>query len=307
MARRSYGGARPFFQRFWARVSILLLVLLAVAFLLMGRNSGAPGPFSALQRVADDAASPVMHVINMPYVGVRKAFAWVGSFWNSAARVRQLEAENRRLQQWESLSRALHAKLVTYESLLAMQGEQPVRVVSARLVAETHGPFVRSSLLRVGSDEGVHAGQAVVVPGGMIGRVVSAGNHSARVLLLTDLNSRVPVMLEGLKTRAMLAGDNTDFPRLEYIRKDTQVAGGIRVVTSGDDGILPEGLAVGEVIATVGPNQMPRVRLYADMSEIDYVQVLGLSAPKGPKEDTQIPALATANPDADNVERAGAR
>lgn len=294
MARRSYGsGAPSLFRGFWTRASILLLILLAVAFLLIGRNSDAPGAFPAARRATDDAVSPVMQVVNLPFSGFRKAVAWFGSYWNSAARVRELEAENRRLRQWEALSRALHGKLVTYERLLAMQGEQPVRVVSARLVAESHGPFVRSSLLRVGSDEGVQAGQAVVVPGGMIGRVVSAGNHSARVLLLTDLNSRVPVMIEGVNARAILAGDNTDFPRLEYVRKDLHIAGGTRVITSGDDGILPEGLAVGEVIPPDGPLQMPRVRLYAKMSQIDYVQVLGLAPPKAPAEDTQTPLAST--------------
>lgn len=295
MARRSYGGgSRRLFRGFWARASLFLLVLLAIAFLLMGRNAGVYGAFPGLRRTVDDAAAPVMEVVNLPFVGVRKAAGWVGSFWNSAARVRKLEAENQRLQQWESLSRALHGKLVAYEHLLAMQGEQPVRVVSARLVAETHGPFVRSSLLRVGSDEGVKAGQAVVVPGGMIGRVVSAGHHSARVLLLTDLNSRVPVMLEGTNVRAILAGDNTDFPRLEYLRKDAQVAAGTRVVTSGDDGILPEGLAVGELVPATGPLELPRVRLYADMTELDYVQVLGMNPPKAPSEDTQTPNIAQA-------------
>jgi len=274
MARR--GSTNPFgwLSGFWTRISLLLLILLAAGLLFAHKQTDQSSALNGLRTGSDDLASPVMQLVDLPLSGGRRGFDWLTSYWNSAARVRQLEVENRNLRQWESLSHALHGKVLRYEQLLNMKGEVEIQSISTRLVAETRGPFVRSALLRAGRRDGVAIGQAVVAPDGMVGRIVRAGNNSSRVLLLNDLNSRIPVRFAGTGARAILAGDNGQYPTLIYITKNFVPVPGTRISTSGDDGVLPSGIAIGEVMETATEEPL-RVRMFANLGTVDFVQVFG--------------------------------
>jgi len=126
--------------------------------------------------------------------------------------------------------------------------------IAARAVSETRGPFVQSALINAGAAKGVAEGDAVMSVNGLYGRVVRTGQNASRVLLMTDLNSRIAVMSQRSRGRAILSGDNTGAPSLEF-RRDGDWQIGDRVVTSGDDGTLPRGLPIGEVYAA-GPAAM---------------------------------------------------
>ncbi|VAV96499.1 Rod shape-determining protein MreC [hydrothermal vent metagenome] len=288
MARRGATGPFEWLRGFWTRASLVLLILISVGLLVSGRNSERETAFSGIRKIGDDVASPVMWVVNQPGNGFRYITHWIGSYWNAGKRVRELEAENKTLRQWEALSHALHSKILRYEQLLAMQGEAEVRVISTRIIAEAQGPFARSALLRAGRGDGVVKGQAVVDPDGLVGRIISVGNRSARVLLLNDLNSRIPVMFEGTLARAILAGDNSSDPKLIYTAREFIPKIGTRISTSGDDGVLPAGISVGEVVAVEeqGGVRELRVRMYANLSAIDFVQILAVQPIMPPEDET---------------------
>ena len=139
------------------------------------------------------------------------------------------------------------------------------------------GAFVRTVLLNAGTDDGVAVGQAAVNAEGLVGRVVEVGRRSARILLLTDLNSRVPVVVERSRVPAILAGDNSDHPRLSFTPVNAVFEPGDRIVTSGHGGMLPPGLPIGEVISTVGG--VARVRPYVDWTALEYLRVLDFTLP----------------------------
>jgi len=286
MAKNGAAGPFGWLRGFGTRASLVLLIIVSVALLVISRTSDEAVQFKAARQAVDEVASPPMQLIEWPLSGIRQLSNRLSSHWNASQRVLELEKENRSLRQWEALSRALHGKILRYEKLLNMQGEPLVRVVSTRLIAESRGPFVRSALLRVGRTSGVAQGQAVVDPDGMVGRIVTAGKHSSRVLMLTDLNSRVPVTFEGNLSRAILAGDNSKHPKLIYIHNGFVPPLGTIVSTSGDDGVLPGGLVVGKVIES-DAQQNIRVRLFANLNSIDYVQVLTRPAIIPPEQETE--------------------
>ncbi len=273
MAKRGSSGPFDWLRGFGTRASLLLLLLVSLALLVVSRTSEGEMPFKGLRRVVDDIAKPPMQLIEWPLSGIQKLNERIAAHWNASQRVLELERENRTLRQWESLSHALHAKILRYEKLLNIQGEDQIRVLSTRLISESRGPFVRSALLRAGSSSGVAEGQAVVDPDGMVGRIVTVGKYSSRVLMLTDLNSRVPVTFEGNTSRAILAGDNAKHPKLIYINNGFVPAISTRVLTSGDDGILPSGLMIGKVVE-IDEQHNVRVQLFANLNSVDYVQVL---------------------------------
>jgi rod shape-determining protein MreC len=152
----------------------------------------------------------------------------------------------------------------------------------ARVVGDSGGPFRHARLLDAGADRGISAGMPVLDEYGLVGRVLAAGRRSARILLLTDLNSRIPVVVAPSGDHAILEGDNSRRPRLGFLPLDPSLAPGDRVITSGRDGLLPPGLPVGEIESV--DDRGVTVRPFADFDRLDYVVVLQ-STPVRPPED----------------------
>ncbi len=256
----------------WARGLSIVLVLLSVALLAIDRARPEQSPFKGIKRIVADGTGPALTVLSAPFRALNQFSDGVASNINAAARVRELEQDNHNLLQWRDLALALHEKLVRYEELLgAPQAPTPI-VVTARVISDSGGPFVRARLVNVGTNDGVAQGQAVLTHQGLIGRVMSAGKQVSRVLLLTDLNSRVPVFVVETGAHAILAGDNGTNPRLIYVARDERLAPGMRIVTSGEDGVLPRGLAVGQVLKNSGEDW--QIALFARPEKVDFVSIL---------------------------------
>jgi rod shape-determining protein MreC len=128
-----------------------------------------------------------------------------------------------------------------------------------------------------GSRAGVAKGQAAVTGAGLAGRVLEVGERSARILLITDINARVPVVAERSRDQAVLAGRNSDLPEILYLSRDSDVKVGDRLVTSGQGGVFPAGLPVGEVISVTGGHV--QVRPYVDFSRLENIRLIDYSLP----------------------------
>ena len=150
--------------------------------------------------------------------------------------------------------------------------------ITGRVIANSGGAFLRNVLIDVGDRQGVERGQAALGGEGVAGRVTEVGSRASRVLLLTDLNSRIPVVLEDTRERAVLAGDNTSRPRLLYLPEKSAVQVGDRVVTAGSGGVFPPGLPVGAVSSIDGG--VVRVEPEAELYHLEFVRIVdfGLSA-----------------------------
>jgi rod shape-determining protein MreC len=226
----------------------------------------------------DDLLNPAQTVVAKPFDTLREIGTYAVDHMRVYEENRRLRAENRRLREWYQLAQAMRDKMDRYEEILSLNPDPGADYVMARVVAETDGPFVKTRVLNAGSKEGVAQDQAVLSEHGLVGRVVSVGARSARVLLLKDWNSRIPVMIERNDARAILAGDNSERPQLRYLKPGHGLVNGDRVITSGDGGLLPYGLAVGE--ALVDQQGQWRVRLYADDGAIDFVRVVKFNFPR---------------------------
>jgi rod shape-determining protein MreC len=195
-----------------------------------------------------------------------------------------LRQENERLRQWQAVALRLESENEALRRLLAFVPDPEARFVSARVIADAGGTFANSLLVFGGAAYGIAIGDAAVTGDGLAGRVVSVAPHSARILLLTDLNSRIPVLITTSGTRAILAGDNSPHPRLLHMTSDSLVVPGERIVTSGDAGAFPAGLPVG-VVASVDGGVI-RVKPYVERSRLDTVRIVdfGLAGIIGNRE-----------------------
>ena len=199
-------------------------------------------------------------------------------------RIIELEARVRELAQYEALAVSMAERLEVYESILNMQGEPDGAEVTARIMAEADGPFAEALLANAGRLNGVEEGYYAENDGGLVGRVVQVGERSARILKITDFNSRVPIMGESSGLRAIMfggrdgAGRLTDQPELgEFIL-------GERVLTSGEGGLFPRGVVIGAV-GSVGDDV--RVDLSMSRGQLGYVR-LKSSRQIEPPEDAPV-------------------
>jgi rod shape-determining protein MreC len=140
------------------------------------------------------------------------------------------------------------------------------------VLADSGSPFRQSVLLNVGARDGILDGWATMDGLGLVGRISGVGQSSSRVILLTDTNSRIPVTIQPAGQRAILSGDNTAAPLLDFLESPEEVRPGDRVISSGDGGVFPAGLLVGQVAQ--GPDKRLRVRLSADYERLEFLRVL---------------------------------
>ncbi len=240
----------------------------------------------------DDVVAPIQGVVAIPFAALRSGARGLSDHFDVHSENQRLKEENARLRAWYELSSAMRSKMERYEKLLALNPDPAAQVVTARVIGETSGPFVKTRLVNAGSTDGVEPGQAVLTETWLIGRIVTAGRSSSRVLLLKDLNSRVPVMAERNGARAILAGDNSDRPKIEFLRTGHGLVNGDRIVTSGDAGQLPRGLVIGEAVVDRGGAW--RVRLYGDDAPVDYVRVVRFTFPSPPEDEIAVPEIGAA-------------
>lgn len=245
-----------------------------------------------LHERAGDIGALVLGVVRVPLALVAAAGDAAGELLALRAENARLREENRRLLRWRHEAVRLAVENEALRRMLSMPLVEAVpRRTVARVVADSGSRFVHTRLVDAGADRGIRVGMAVVNERGMVGRVIAVGRHSARVLLLVDLNSRIPVVVEPSGDRAILEGDNGPLPRLRFLPLDPRVEVGDRVITSGADGLLPAGLPVG-VVARVAEGEV-RVRPYVDWARLDYVTILDLPPLEPPAGEVQpAPPLA---------------
>ena len=258
------------------RLTLPVLFAASFAVVLLGRLDLRVG--DRARAVLSDALAPLYALIAPPVRALRvTADGLVGLIGvdNDNARLR---AENARLRHWQAVALALAAQNRALKAALHWVPSPAPEFVTARVVADAGGVYVRAMLLASGPNHFIHPGQIVLAHGALVGRIADVGARSARVLLLTDLNSRIPVLLEGGKGRAILAGTNGPRPRLIFAT-GAAPRPGEQVVTAGlADGIPPD-LPVGTVRLTA--HHVPEVVPYADLDRLETVQVVqgGLPPP----------------------------
>jgi len=252
------------------RILIVVLALcLSATFLLWRIDSPRVERFRA---ALVDKVVPNMDWALLP---VTKAVGMVEGF-RSYARIYEQNTElKRELQQMKAWKEAAvqleqqNAKLLAQNQVRL---DPQLTSVSGVVLADSGSPFRQSVLLNVGSRDGIVDGWATMDGLGLVGRISGVGNTTSRVILLTDSTSRIPVTVQPSGQKALLAGDNTAAPPLEFLENPEQVRPGDRVVSSGDGGVFPAGLLVGQVAQ--GVDRRMRVRMAADYERLDFLRVL---------------------------------
>jgi len=267
------------------QLPIALLTALAIALILIGKAQSTL--FDQTRASVTDWAAPALQVVRAPLVGLDRWMGSIGEIFSVYRENLRLKDENARLRQWRNAAIVLDNRVKRYQLLLRAVPDPQLSSVMARVIGRSNQPFLQTMILDAGKTQGIKPGQAVIDARGMIGRIFLTGHHTSWVILLTDLNSRIPVRIEPGNAQAIMAGDNTDAPLLDLLSQRVVLKPGAQVVSSGDGGLLPPGLAIGTVVSN--PAGGYRVVLLADSASSEDVNVVDF------KLKTEQPPTTTPN------------
>jgi rod shape-determining protein MreC len=258
----------------WTAAIALVVALVIGLTLLFGDRRGSiqAQAYDATKSASNTVAKPVGEVLSAPVRWVEGAVGYVGGYFFAVSENRQLKARIAELERIHDEEIALANENGRFRALLGLKTEPPIPMVGAKVITDARGPFANTRLADAGLEKGVAVGNPVMSERGLVGRVVGVAHGVSRVLLLTDIASRTPVLIDRTGARAILIGDGGANPKLSYMRGVDPVKAGDRVLTSGDGGVLPRGLPVGT--AVLGLDGEWRIRLDSDNAPIDYVRIL---------------------------------
>ncbi len=258
----------------------LSAICFAIALLLLLTVPNSDPRLVQVRQSVFEFVMPVIDVIGIPFQKIDEMRAEAGDILVLRQRLVELETENRQLK--HQLDEFERTKLLVgqYQQLLSLPPEPGLRMASGRVVADISSPFSHSILANSGRNAEIMEGQAVMGDDGLVGRVVSVGPSSSRILLLTDFSSRIPVIALASDVRGILTGRNEARPVLDFLPRGKEIKRDDLLVTSGDGGAMPVGLPVGTVHFD-DDNKM-RIELLEDFGRLKYVRIVlsaGVAAP----------------------------
>ncbi|MBS1304059.1 rod shape-determining protein MreC [Loktanella sp. SALINAS62] len=183
-----------------------------------------------------------------------------------------LRRELQQMKAWKEAALQLEQENARLLDLNNVRLDPQLTYITGVVMADSGSPFRQSVLLNVGKRDGIVDGWPAMDGIGLVGRISGTGKQTSRVILLTDTSSRIPVTIQPSGQRAILAGDNTLNPPIEFLESSDAVRPGDRVISSGDGGVFPADLLVGQV--ALGSDRRLRVRLSADYERLEFLRIL---------------------------------
>ena len=252
-----------------SKLTLPVLVMAAFGLMLLGK---ADTILAERARMAlNDSLGPIYAVLAEPLGVFDKAVTDAGKLWNLRSENTKLREENDYLRRWQSIALALDSENARLKASLNWIPDPTANYVTARVVADAGGVYARAALLEVGPNHSIKKGEIALDERGLVGRVTEVGSRTARVLLITDLNSRIPVILETSRARAILVGTNGARPRLLYWPEGVLPQEGERIVTSAEANAFPANLPIGTVRHTA--NGVPEVQPFAQLNRLEVVRI----------------------------------
>ena len=202
----------------------------------------------------------------------RESFETLAELGKFKGELERLRLENNELKKWRYAAEALNSQNMALRDLHNFVPLPTIKIITGRVISYSGGAFTRSILINVGSKNGARLGQAVMSSFALVGVLVEVTDEYSRVLLITDLNSQIPVKIQNSSVSGILIGDNSQLAKLFFLPQESVLAEGQIVTTSGRGGVLPPDLPIGLVKKTEGLKLV--VEPFNDRVQSGYVRVL---------------------------------
>lgn len=219
-----------------------------------------------------DRVLPNFDWVLLPVTGAANMVSDFQSYARVYQQNQELRRELQQMKSWKEAALQLEQKNAKLLDLNNVRLDPKFTFITGVVLADSGSPFRQSVLLNIGGQDGLQDGWAAMDGIGLVGRISGVGRKTSRVILLTDRSSRIPVTVQPSGQTALLVGDNSALPPIEFLEAPERVRPGDRVVSSGDGGVFPAGLLVGQVAE--GRDGLLRVRLTADYERLEFLRIL---------------------------------
>ncbi len=249
-----------------------LVLLFLSAFVLMLVNKTDTAIIEKTSSVATDALSPMIDILVIPARAVADVYDYLKELKQIHQENQELRQENRKLLQAKDRAQALEIENRILSRLLNYVTPPEAKFITARVIAEEGDAFSHSLIAYTGDAKGVRKGQVVLSNRGVVGRIEQVGKLYSKIILITDINSKIPVMVERTRVRGILTGDNTPTPKMVFIPLEAELTVGDRIVTSGVAGVFPAGLPIGK-ISSIEKNNV-KIKTFTNLERLEYVKIV---------------------------------
>ncbi len=238
------------FKRLKAQAKLfapILFLLAALGFLVfLTRETPV---VAALRTHTLSVVMPVVTVLTSPIEWVEKISRGIGQVLLVYRENDRLRLENKELYLWKNEAFRLTRENEQLSKLLNVKTRKVKQKMTVAVLADPDTPFSKTKIISAGATDGVKKGMLAFSDKALVGRVVEVGADYARVLMLFDYLSRVPVRVGKERFPAILSGDNSALPELVLLPEGAAIEKGDRVVSSGDAGVYPAELFIGQVFS----------------------------------------------------------
>ena len=270
-SREDFGIAiRSAFLRKGVQQRFSLFVLIVISIILIFIDTIETKPFNYLRFIVKDTIYRGSVIISSPSRGFKNAVNTAQDHINLFSEYNRLKEENAQLKDQIYDPNFLIFENKQLRKLLDEQIASSINLVSSRVMLDKKSPYLNSFVISGGSNRKIKKGMAVLDGKHFIGRIVDVNFFSSRILLVSDLNSKIPVVVEPTGYHAILSGTGKAKPILEFLPENHTVQSGNKVYTSGKEGIFSPGIPIGEVSMD---NEKILVSLFSDLSQITFVNI----------------------------------
>ena len=251
------------------KFSLFVLILLSLSIFVL--DISELKPIKIFRSLLNDGVYRISVISSSPikFSGTIKDFFITHIFVYKENRKLKTELEELKNKDFQTLY--LQTANKRLQDIIQLEKKSAFTTIAAKVILDKNSPYLNSVIINRGSSSRIKLGMPVLSEGNLVGRIVEVNFLSARILLLNDLNSKIPVMISPKGSQAILSGRGEDKPKLEYLPEKFELSDKNLVFTSGKDGIFFEGIPVGNVIFE---DNKIKVKLFSDPNQVSFVNVV---------------------------------
>ncbi len=228
-----------------SRVPQILIISFGFLLILVGKADLTAVRY--MQGGLVETIAPLYSIVTVPVNSIESLFEGLQTVASLRTKTNRLELENARLKKLQRIAESLKVENRQLRTVLGAVIPQEWDAITARVIAVPGGNFTHSMIVEHGANNVIARGSAVVTAEGLVGYIISSGKYFSRILLLSDVNSRIPVILSDSSWPGLAVGKNGLILELDFLPAESEPSLNETVVTSGHGGLLPAGIPVGRV------------------------------------------------------------
>ena len=247
-----------------------LFILIVISILLLFIESIESKPMNFVRSIIKDTIYRGSVIVSSPVKGAKSVFQSTKNHITLYSNYEKIKEENEELKNKISKTDFLTLENIQLKEIIAEQIDANSNLISSRVMLDKQSPYLNSFILNAGSNKNIKKGMAVLDGKNFIGRIVDVNYFSSRVLLVSDLNSKIPIVVEPQGYHGILSGRGKKEPSIEYLPENNTLENGNKIFTSGKEGIFSPGIPIGEV--KIKENKL-NVELFSDLTQITFVNI----------------------------------